>query len=82
MASFNQQICVVTRPQRGQRASIFFDDDKRGERRMLQDHRGRVTKPTSGEDSMEWDASNDLLESNILLKDLGVSQTPGLKKIL
>ena len=44
---------------------------------MLRDHRGRVTKATSGDDSMAWDDSKDLLESNILFKDLGVSQTLG-----
>lgn len=40
---------------------------------MLQDHRGRVTKATSRDDSMAWDDSKDLPESNILFKDLGVS---------
>lgn len=31
---------------------------------------------------MKWDGSNDLRESNILFKDLGVSQTLGLEKTL
>lgn len=44
---------------------------------MLQDHRGRVTKATSGDDSMAWDDPKDLLESSILFKDLGVRQTLG-----
>lgn len=69
--------CVVTQPQRVQWASNFLDNDRRGKCRMLQDHRGRVTKATSGDDSIAWDDSKDLLESNILFKDLGVSQTLG-----
>lgn len=50
---------------------------------MLQGHRGRlVTKSAAGEDSRAWDDSKGLLESNILLKDLGVSQTLGSEKAL
>lgn len=50
---------------------------------MLQGHRGRlVTKTAAGEDSRAWDDSKGLLESNILLKDLGVSQTLGSEKAL